>query len=37
MLIEAKIQPERRTELVEAARQYLPVYSRENPPIGGLG
>ena len=25
MLIEAKIQPQRRTELVEAARQYLPL------------
>ena len=25
LLIEAKIQPQRRTELVEAARQYLPL------------
>jgi quinol monooxygenase YgiN len=29
MLIEAKIQPQRRTELVEAARQYLPLVRAE--------
>ena len=29
MLIEAKIQPERRAELVEAARQYLPLVRAE--------
>ena len=29
MLIEAKIQPERRAELVEAARQYLPLVRSE--------
>jgi|SRR5215471_1361926 len=29
MLIEAKIQPQRRTELVEAARQYLPLVQAE--------
>ena len=29
MLIEAKIQPERRTEVVEAARQYLPLVRAE--------
>lgn len=29
MLIEAKIQPERRAELVEAARQYLPLVHAE--------
>jgi len=29
MLIEAKIQPERRAELVEAARQYLPSVRAE--------
>ena len=29
MLIEAKIQPQRRTELVEAARQYLPLVRTE--------
>jgi quinol monooxygenase YgiN len=29
MLIEAKIQPQRRTELVEAARQYLPLVGAE--------
>ena len=29
MLIEAKIQPQRRAELVEAARQYLPLVRAE--------
>jgi quinol monooxygenase YgiN len=29
MLIEAKIQPQRRTEVVEAARQYLPLVRAE--------
>ena len=29
MLIEAKIQPERRAELAEAARQYLPLVRAE--------
>ena len=29
MLIEAKIQPERRAELLEAARQYLPLVRAE--------
>src|SRR6202021_2894349 len=29
LLIEAKIQPQRRTELVEAARQYLPLVRTE--------
>ena len=29
MLIEAKIQPERRAELVDAARQYLPLVRAE--------
>jgi len=29
MLIEAKIQPERRAELIEAARQYLPLVRSE--------
>ena len=29
MLIEAKIQPQRRTELIEAARQYLPLVRAE--------
>jgi len=29
MLIEARIQPQRRTELVEAARQYLPLVRAE--------
>ena len=29
MLIEAKIQPQRRTELVEAAHQYLPLVRAE--------
>ena len=29
MLIEAKIQPERRAEFVEAARQYLPLVRSE--------
>ena len=29
LLIEAKIQPQRRTELVEAARQYLPLVRAE--------
>jgi quinol monooxygenase YgiN len=29
MLIEAKIQPERRAELVEAAHQYLPLVRAE--------
>jgi quinol monooxygenase YgiN len=29
MLIEAKIQPERRAELVKAARQYLPLVRAE--------
>jgi quinol monooxygenase YgiN len=29
MLIEARIQPQRRTELVEAARVYLPLVRRE--------
>src|SRR5262249_18491384 len=29
MLIEAKIQPERRAEVVEAARQYLPLVRAE--------
>jgi quinol monooxygenase YgiN len=29
MLIEAKIQPQRRAELVEAARQYLPLVRSE--------
>lgn len=30
MLIEAKIQPQRRAELVEAARQYLPLVRAES-------
>jgi quinol monooxygenase YgiN len=30
MLIEAKIQPQRRTELIEAARQYLPQVRAES-------
>ena len=30
MLIEAKIQPERRAKLVEAARQYLPLVRAES-------
>jgi quinol monooxygenase YgiN len=29
MLIEAKIQPQRRAELVEAAREYLPLVRGE--------
>ena len=29
MLIEAKIQPQRRSELIEAARQYLPLVRAE--------
>lgn len=29
MLIEAKIQPQRRTEMIEAARQYLPLVRAE--------
>ena len=29
MLIEAKIQPERRAEIIEAARQYLPLVRSE--------
>ena len=29
MLIEAKIQPQRRAELIEAARQYLPLVRAE--------
>ena len=29
MLIEAEIQPQRRAELVEAARQYLPLVRAE--------
>jgi quinol monooxygenase YgiN len=30
MLVEAKIQPQRRAELVEAARQYLPLVRAES-------
>jgi quinol monooxygenase YgiN len=35
MLIEAKIQPQRRAELVEAARQYLP-FVRAEPGVEGF-
>jgi quinol monooxygenase YgiN len=35
MLIEAKIKPERRAELVEAARQYLPLV-RSEPGVEGF-
>jgi quinol monooxygenase YgiN len=35
MLIEAKIQPQRRAELVEAARQYLPLV-RSEPGVEGF-
>ena len=42
MLIEAKIQPQRRAELIEAARQYLPLVRAEpgveaETPLGRLG
>jgi len=35
MLIEAKIQPQRRAELIEAARQYLPLV-RAEPGVEGF-
>ena len=35
MLIEANIQPQRRTELVEAAREYLPLV-RAQPGVEAL-